>query len=174
MFVGYVELYTMLQYVRYGYTKKKTKTNKRSDFLVTQDLATTFFLFLKFLYRQISLLTKELTTCTKKKKINKKRPKREVKNRGWPPLSIRPSPFFFHLASNAFSDIGFVGRIKKKKKFHKKSWRPWYPRVMLKVNIHIFGLTKCTIYCKKCPCFCSCFSLCCYYAHFSDQKNYLK
>ena len=24
--------------------------------------------------------------------------------------------FFFHLASNAFSDIGFVGRIKKKKK----------------------------------------------------------
>ena len=61
-------------------------------------------------------MTKELTTCTKKKKINKKRPKREVKNRGWPPLSIRPSPFFFHLASNAFSDIGFVGRIKKKKK----------------------------------------------------------
>ena len=23
----------------------------------------------------------------------------------------------------------------------------------LKVNIHIFGLTKCTIYCKKCFCF---------------------
>ena len=61
--------------------------------------------------------------------------------------------FFFHLASNAFSDIGFVGRIKKKKKFHKKSWRPWYPRVMLKVNIHIFGLTKCTIYCKNAPVF---------------------
>ena len=27
--------------------------------------------------------------------------------------------------------------------------RPWYPRTTLKVNIHIFGLTKCTIYCKK-------------------------
>ena len=39
MFVGYVELYTMLQYVRYGYTKKKKQTNKRSDFLVTQNLA---------------------------------------------------------------------------------------------------------------------------------------
>ena len=32
-----------------------------------------------------------------------------------------------------------------------------YPRTTLKVNIHIFGLTKCTIYCKKCSCFCSCF-----------------
>ena len=30
------------------------------------------------------------------------------------------------------------------------------------------GLTKCTIYWRKCYCFCSCFSLCCYYAHFSD------
>ena len=32
-----------------------------------------------------------------------------------------------------------------------------------KVNIYIFGLTKCTIYCKKCSCCCSSFSLCCYY-----------
>ena len=24
--------------------------------------------------------------------------------------------------------------------------RPWYPRIALKVNIYIFGLTKCTIY----------------------------
>ena len=29
--------------------------------------------------------------------------------------SIRPSPFFFRLASNAFSDIGSVGWIEKKK-----------------------------------------------------------
>ena len=47
---------------------------------------------------------------------------------------------------------------KKKKKNYNKSRnrRPWYPRMTLKINIHIFGLTKCTIYCKKC----SCFSLC--------------
>ena len=38
----------------------------------------------------------------------------------------------------------------------------------LKVNIYIFGLTKWTIYCKKCSCFCSCFSLHWHYAHFSD------
>ena len=68
----------------------------------------------------------------------------------------------------------WVGRSdwkkKKLKKIHMKSRnsRPWYPRTTLKVNIHIFGLTKCTIYCEKCSCFCSCFSLCCYYAHFSD------
>ena len=56
-------------------------------------------------------------------------------------------PLFFHLVSNAFPDIGLVGRIEKKtlKKINKKSRRTWYPRVMLKVNIHIFGLTKCTI-----------------------------
>ena len=80
---------------------------------------------------------------------------------------LRPSPFFyFRLASNAFPDTGSVSQIEKKqqqqqKKIHNKSRnrRPWYPRMILKVNIHIFGLTKCTIYCKKCPCFCSCFSL---------------
>ena len=87
---------------------------------------------------------------------------------------IRPSPFF-RLAANAFPDIGSVGRIEKKqtkKKIHKKSQnrRPWYPRTTLNVNIHIFGLTKCTIYCKKCSCFCSCFSLCCYYAHFQIKR----
>ena len=62
---------------------------------------------------------------------------------------VRPSPFFFCLASNAFPDIGLVSRIKKKnkKKTHKKSWnrRPCYPGTMLKVNFHIIGLTKCTI-----------------------------
>ena len=66
---------------------------------------------------------------------------------------------FFRLASNAFPDVGSVGRMEKKrskKKNHKKSQnrKPcWYPRMKLKVNIHIFGLTKCTIYCKKCSCF---------------------
>ena len=89
-------------------------------------------------------------------------------------LFIRPSPFF-RLASNAFPDIGSVGRIEKKqtkKKINKKSQnrRPWYPRTPLNVNIHIFGLTKCTIYCKKCSCFCSCSSLCCYYAHFQIKR----
>ena len=76
---------------------------------------------------------------------------------------------FFRLASNAFPDIGSVGRIEKKKipkkKNHKESRNssPCYPRMTLKVNIYIFGLTKCTIYCKKnvpvfVPVFCSVFS----------------
>ena len=69
----------------------------------------------------------------------------------------------FRLASNAFPDIGSVGGIEKKKpkkKNHKKSpnRRPWYPGMTLKVNIYIFGLTKCTIFCKKCSCCFSCFS----------------
>ena len=34
---------------------------------------------------------------------------------------LRPSPFFFHLASNAFPDIGSVSWIEKKKKLKKKS-----------------------------------------------------
>ena len=44
-----------------------------------------------------------------------------------------------------------VGLKKKPKKNHKKSRnrRPWYPRMTLKVNIYIFGLTKCTICCLK-------------------------
>ena len=55
--------------------------------------------------------------------------------------------FFLCLLSNAFPDIGSVGRIEKTKnlkKNHKKCWnsRPWYPRTTLKVSIHIFGLTK--------------------------------
>ena len=29
--------------------------------------------------------------------------------------NLRPSPFFFRLASNAFPDIGSAGRIEKKK-----------------------------------------------------------
>ena len=85
-------------------------------------------------------------------------------------LAYPPTPLLFSLASNAFPDIGTVGRIEKKN--HKKSpnRRLWFP-MTLKVNIHIFGSTKCTIYRKKCSCFCSCFSLRCYYAHFSDYSQ---
>ena len=87
-------------------------------------------------------------------------------------LSLGHPLFSFRLASNAFPDIESVGGIEKKtwlKKSQKSRNRtPWCLRMTLKVNIHIFGLTKCTIYCKKCSCFSSCFSLCCYYAQFSD------
>ena len=64
----------------------------------------------------------------------------------WFPL--RPSPFFLRLPSNAFPDIGSVGRIEKKKNLkqnHKKSRnsRPWYPRTKENVqytvkNVHVF------------------------------------
>ena len=60
---------------------------------------------------------------------------------------------FFRSASNAFSDIGSVGRIEKKNHKKSRNSRPWYPKTTLKVNIHIFGLTKCTIYCEECSCF---------------------
>ena len=46
-----------------------------------------------------------------------------------------------------------VGLKKKPKKNVTRSFRPWYPRMMLKVNIYIFGLTKYTIYCKNVPVF---------------------
>ena len=66
-------------------------------------------------------------------------------------------PLFFSFRSSQmrFLILGWPVGLKKKKqkKIHKKSRRPWYPRVMLKVNIHIFGLTKCTIYCKNAPVF---------------------
>ena len=42
------------------------------------------------------------------------------------------------------------------------------PSVEGKVNFYHFGLTKYEKYCKKCSRFCSYFSLCCYYSHFSD------
>ena len=69
-------------------------------------------------------------------------------------IAVRPSPLFFPFSVECVSWC-WVGRSdwkrKKPKKNHKKSRnrRPWYPRMTLKVNIHIFGLTKCTIYCKK-------------------------
>ena len=44
----------------------------------------------------------------------------------------------------------------------------FFPSVEGKVNFYHFGLTKCAIYCKKCFCFCSYFSLCCYYSHVCD------
>ena len=52
-------------------------------------------------------------------------------------------PLFFHLASNAFTDIGLISQIEKKKT--KKKTQEVLEARMLKVNIHIFGLTKCTI-----------------------------
>ena len=52
--------------------------------------------------------------------------------------------FCFRLALNAFPDFKSVGRIPKS-----RNRRPWYPRMTLKVKIYLFGLTKCTIYCKK-------------------------
>ena len=77
---------------------------------------------------------------------------------------FRLSPFFFRLGSNAFPDIGSGGRTEKRNL--KKITRslgigsPGTPggRMTLKVNIHIFGLTKYTIYHKKWSRFCSCFS----------------
>ena len=88
---------------------------------------------------------------------------------------IRPSPFFsFSSFTVECVSLYWVGRSDWKKKPKKTNYkksrnsRPWYPRTTLKVNIHIFVLTKCTIYCEKCSCFCPCFSLGCYYAHFSD------
>ena len=64
------------------------------------------------------------------------------------PFSFNTIPPFFCLASNAFSDIGSVGQIEKKKKNLKKiqmksrNSRPWYPRTTLKVNIHIIWINK--------------------------------
>ena len=71
---------------------------------------------------------------------------------------IWPSPFFFFIHRQMrFLILGRSVGLKKKnlKENHKKSRnsRSWYPRTTLKVNIHIFGLTKCTIYCEKCSCF---------------------
>ena len=87
-------------------------------------------------------------------------------------LSLGHPLFFFSFSVECVSWY-WVGRwdwkkIPKKKSQKSRNRTPWCPMMTLKVNIHIFGLTKCTIYCKKCSCFSSCFSLCCYYAQFSD------
>ena len=85
-------------------------------------------------------------------------------------------PFFFFVYRRMrFLILGRSVGLKKKnlKKNHKKSRnsRPWYPRTTLKVNIHAhIWTTECTIYREKCSCFCSSFSLCCYYVHFSDNR----
>ena len=79
-------------------------------------------------------------------------------------------PLFFFVQRRMHFPI--LGRsVGLKKKNHKKSRnrRPWYPWTTLKVNFHIIGVTKCTIYRKKCPCF----FLCCYYDHFSDRLKEL-
>ena len=82
--------------------------------------------------------------------------------------NLGPSPPSFSFSVECISWF-WVGRSDWKKNQKKsRNRRPWYPKITLKVDIYIFGLTKCTIYCKKCSCFCSCFALCCYYAQFSD------
>ena len=81
-------------------------------------------------------------------------------------VSSKAIPFFLFVYRRIpFLILGRSVGLKKNQKESRNS-RPWYPRTTLKVNIHI--LTKCKLYCEKCSCFCSCFSLCCYYAHFSD------
>ena len=70
-----------------------------------------------------------------------------------PSILAKAIPLFFSFSVKCVSWY-WVSRSdwkKKLKKNHKKSRnrRPWYPRMTLKVNIHIFGLTKCAIYCKK-------------------------
>ena len=81
-------------------------------------------------------------------------------------FSLGHPPFFafsvecvsWYWVSRSRSRLLLVGRMEKekktKKKNHKKSRnrRPRCPRTTLKVNIHIFGLTKRTIHCKKCSC----------------------
>ena len=63
-------------------------------------------------------------------------------------------PFFFFVYRRMrFLILGRSFGLKKKKKERKKNRkkslnsRSWYPRTTLKFNIHIFGLTKCTMYC---------------------------
>ena len=91
-------------------------------------------------------------------------------------------PLFLYVASNAFPDIGSVGRIQKNKNKNKnlqevsRSETPGGPGpqddVKIKVNIHIIiWINKIqNILQKNVPVF----SLCCYYAHFSDKKDYFK
>ena len=61
--------------------------------------------------------------------------------------------FFFVQRRMRFLILGQSVRLKKKnsKKNHMEpqNRRPCYPRMTFKVNIYIFGLTKCTIYCDK-------------------------
>ena len=69
---------------------------------------------------------------------------------------LRPSSFFsFSVECVSWCWVSRSDWKKKPKKNHKKSrnMRPWYPKMTLKVNNHIFRLTKCTTYYKKCSCF---------------------
>ena len=65
-----------------------------------------------------------------------------------------PFLFLFSIECISWYWVGWSDWKKKKtKKNHKNSQnrRPWYPKI--KVNIHIFELTKCTICCKNVPVF---------------------
>ena len=83
-------------------------------------------------------------------------------------------PFFFVQRRMRFLILGRSVELKKKptkNQERSRNRRPWYPRMTLKVNIYMFGLTKCTIYCKKCSYFCSCFSLHCILCSFFRLKE---
>ena len=73
---------------------------------------------------------------------------------------IRPSPFFsFSAECVSWCWVNRLDWKKKKLKRNTRSLRiegPGTPGWREKF-IHIFGLTKCTMYCEKCSCFCSCF-----------------
>ena len=63
------------------------------------------------------------------------------------PAASLPSPLAFSVSVFKISAHYYLGALESRNR------RPWYPRTTLKVNIHIFGLTKCTIYCEECSCF---------------------
>ena len=67
-------------------------------------------------------------------------------------LLFRPSPLYRFLILGR-SDLKKTESWEKKIARTLRNRRPWYPRMTLKVNIHIFGLTTCTIYCKNVPVF---------------------
>ena len=77
-------------------------------------------------------------------------------------MSLNPSSprSITHLRKNQ-AVINGSGRPRNTPPIHSPSFEG-------KVNFYHFGLTKCAIYCEKYSCFCSNFSLCCYYSHFSD------
>ena len=76
-------------------------------------------------------------------------------------------PFFSFRVKWRFLILGQSVGLKKKKL--KKITRsrgiggPGIPGWRYKLTIHIFGLTKCTIYCKKCTCFFSMLLLCSFF-----------
>ena len=61
-----------------------------------------------------------------------------------------PSPLYFSFSVECVSWYS-VGRSHWKKNYQKNHKKSRNRTLTLKVNIHIFGLTKCTIYCKNVP-----------------------